>query len=461
MPTISEVAQTLLEQHRQAAEANDVEKLVALKPQLEGFLSEAPEDPLLLFTLGTTHLQLGLNGVAITYLKHAAEVCPDLPEIWNNLGTAWKHENHFEPAKECFEKAMSLDERADFLNNLATLYVNEGCPTEGEPFARRALELDPSNIKAHWNLGLLLLEQGKWDEGLACYEWGFASGDRPKRDYGVPEWNGKPGQTVIVYGEQGIGDEIMFASCLPDLMKDCEVIFDCHPRLKGVWERTFGIKCYGGRKKDVGKWAKNSGADASVAIGSLFLHYRRNGEFPRKPYLTADPKLVKQYREKLEALGPGPYVGIGWKGGSKKTRADLRSVKLARFKPLFDQGGTFISVQYTSDSAGKVERFEKDSGVKVHHFPEIVEAFDYEKTVALIEALDLVVCPNTSAVHVCGALGVPCWSLTPNAPAWRYGLSGPRMPMYGDWVQLFREGDSWDALFQSVADQYRGIEVAA
>jgi tetratricopeptide (TPR) repeat protein len=455
MTTIKSLADDLLAKHLEYAEANDFEGLREVCGQLEMLLGEAPTDPILLFTIGTSKLQMGINGPAITYLKHASEMAPDLPEVWNNLGTAWKHENKNEQAAAAFLKATELREHPDFLNNIGTLYVNEGRPGDGEQFLRRAVELDPEHPKAQWNLSLILLEQGKWREGFGKQDFGLLSGDRPNKTYGLPVWNGEPGKRVIVYGEQGMGDEVMFSSCLPDMMKDVEVVFDCHPRMKDLFKRSFGIKCFGTRKQEApGNWLNGVKADASIAIGSLMRLYRSEGDFPRKTYLTPDPKLVARYRKKLEALGPGPYVGIGWKGGAKRTRSDLRSVKLKWFTPILEQGGTFVSVQYTDDSAGKVERFKADSGFEIHHWPDVVENKEYDHSVALAAALDLVIVPNTTMVHVCGAIGQECWTLTPNAPAWRYGLESSEMPMYGPWVRQFREGDSWSDLFARVAAEY-------
>ena len=127
---------------------------------------------------------------------------------------------------------------------------------------------------------------------------------------------------------------------------------------------------------------------------------------------------------------------------------------MKEFLPLIETGGTFVSLQYTSDAAGKIERFAEDTGHHIHHWPEVVESHDgpdkatrkaypgnnYDHTAALVTALDLCIIPNTAVAHLCGALGEECWTLTPKAPAWRYGLTGTEMPMYGLWVQQYREG---------------------
>jgi ADP-heptose:LPS heptosyltransferase len=319
---------------------------------------------------------------------------------------------------------------------------------------------------------------GKWEEGFKEYEWGFESGDRQRRIYSnppelVPEWDGSPGHRVVVYGEQGIGDEIMFASAIPDLKKDCEVVFDCHPRMVNLFERSFKVICYGTRKDNELHWPKHEPLTARVSIGSLFKFYRSNGEFPKAPYLKPDPDLVASYRARLEALGPGPYVGIGWQAGTKATRQDLRSIKLKSFNDMIDTAGTFVSLQYTAGSGAKAQRYREQTGRVVHHWDDVVETgpdeenrytgYNYDHTVALVAALDLVIVPNTAVVHVCGAIGKECWTITPAAPAWRYQLSGDEMPMYSS-VRQFRGADAIDTIsrlykerFHVPAEHYQSV----
>lgn len=466
MPTVNDIFKALKERHVNASDINNLSAIESLCVEFEILLNEAPDEINLLFAIGTSKLQLGLNGAAMAYFRRCVELKDDLPEVWNNLGSAYKAEHKNDEARVCWEKCLTIREHCDYYNNLSTLYVNEGNPEEGLQFSEKGMELEPDHKRLHWNYALMLLELGRWEEGFNHYEYGIASMDRPHRNY-LPDtdwWTGDR-KKVVVYGEQGMGDEIMFASCIPDMMKECEVIFECHPRLVSLFKRSFGVPCYGTRKNNEIKgdppWPTAEQVEAKIAIGSLFGIYRRDG-FPRNTYLTPDPELVAQYHERLTQTGPGPYIGIAWTAGAKKTRLDLRSLKLRYFLPIIEQGGTFISLQYTEGAGGKCDRFFADSGHRIHHWPEVVEShdlsrkkylgFNYDHTVALIEALDLLVVPNTTAVHVCGAIGKECITITPSAPAWRYQLTGDKMPMYGDWVTQVRELDSWEETFEQVSE---------
>jgi tetratricopeptide (TPR) repeat protein len=455
------------ERHREAAETNNQQMIHACLLDYKNLLGSSPDDLALLFFTGTCELQLGFNGPAINYFRRCLEIAPETPEIWNNLGSAYKAENLDEKALECWQEALKIREDADYYNNMVTLYINTGSPEKGMEWAEKGLALKPDMARLRWNYSLLLLEQGRWKEGFAEYEYGKASLDRPERNYtndgDLPWWNGEPGN-VVVYGEQGMGDEVMFASCIPDAMEKADIVFDCHPRMIDIWKRSFGIDCFPTRKGQDVSWARDYRFDYRCAIGDLFRIFRSDGNFPKTPYLKPDPELVKHYRAKLEATGPGPYIGISWLAGTKSTRTDFRSIKLGHIKELFEVGGTFISLQYTEGAEGKVERFKNDTGYEIHHWKDVVEAntgemdeqgqsvratgFNYDHTVALISALDLCILPNTTAVHVCGALGKECWTLTPKEAAWRYQLKGNEMPMYKS-VTQFRDG------IEQVIEAYR------
>jgi len=447
--------------HVEATEKNATDAYPLIFNSYAQLLNMAPEEPALLFSMGSICKQMGWNGMAINMLKLSVQSRPT-PEAWCNLGTAYRAEYMMEEAKEAWLKALELrPDCADYYVNLSTLYINEGNPAPGLEYSQKAIELEPNNAKAHWNRSLMLLESGRWEEGFNAYEAGLMTFDRAPRNFDkdgkTPEWEGQDlrDKVVVVYGEQGIGDEIMFASALPDLIDTgAKVIYECHPRLEGVMRRSFPelLAIYPTRKKNTIDWTEKHQIDYKVAIGSLFYHFRSNGVFPRKPYLIPDPEKVAEYREWLRLSGPGPYIGMGYAGGSKKTNTKARSLQLNPLRPILEQPATFISLQYTPEADDKFKRFKDDSGITVHHWPEVVRNYDYDETIALIAALDLVVIVNTSVVHVCGAIGKDCFTLTPDSCAWRYAQGANHMVMYGDWVTQIREGGSIEQAIGEAAD---------
>jgi tetratricopeptide (TPR) repeat protein len=444
--------------HIEAVKTNNQEMLELVTLEYNAILNQSPDNVGTLFLLGTAYLQQGCNGLAINLFQRCLAQDRLQPEFWNNLGSAWKHEHNNAKAETCFRRALMLHKeqknQAEVLNNLCTLWINEGDPEKGIRYVEQGLQFDPEEPKLHWNYSLLLLEQERWKEGFYEYEYGLSSGDRLVRVYGsleaCPFWDGQEDlsdKTVVVYGEQGMGDEIMFLSALEALKNKAKrVILDCHPRMEALMKRSFPwATVYATRKDKEIDWPENDPPDRMIAAGSLFYHFRRNGKFPKKRYLKVDPKKRKEYREILELLGPGPYIGIGWKGGSKKTRIDLRSTKLGHLQKLMEKKATFVSLQYTPEAMEKVIKFKRDNpDIHLVHLEDVVRGRDYDETAALVAALDLCILPNTTATHLCGALGSNCWTITPKAHAWRYGKHGDHMPFYGEWVKQYHQSEGKD-----------------
>src|SRR6185295_15519269 len=135
------------------------------------------------------------------------------------------------------------------------------------------------------------------------------------------------GKTVLVRAEQGIGDQIMFASCLPELMERAGgCVIEAWPKLANLFARSFPqakvIAFPAGEREE---------ADCRIPIGSLPLVVGRDWpNFPKHAgYLRADQARVAHWRSELARLGPGPKVGVSWRGGTPRTGLPLRSTGVA------------------------------------------------------------------------------------------------------------------------------------
>jgi len=323
----------------------------------------------------------------------------------------------------------------------------------------RALALAPGHVLARWHRALLLLLRGDYARGWQDYEIRHLSEGRPRRPFKVASWEGQSlrGRTVLVYAEQGLGDEIMFASCLPEIVAAAgNCIIDCHPGLQSLYRRSFpGALVHGGTQFDDASWLDAfRHPDYQVAVGSLPRLLRGGPErFPRhQGYLRAEPRDVCAWKQRLAALGPGLKVGISWQGGTRISRRQLRSLALADLLPVLNVAGVqFVNLQY-SPVVTELEQLRAAHGVEVRHWQQAID--DYDQTAALVSALDLVITVCTAVVHLSGALGRPVWVLAPYSPEWRYGFAGDSMPWYPS-ARIFRQSAyrEWKPVISTVAQE--------
>lgn len=454
------------------------------------------DNPAILGALGMVYASTERNGLAHLLLNQAYEHCDGLlegfkrlgitpkpgvekevadfstikrSELLNAIGTCYKNENRTKEAREYFEQAQShIPLNADIQNNLGTLYINEGKPIDAFKHLDAAISCDPNHPQAHWNRSLALLENGQYTEGWTEYDWGLTAKVRVERNYtregvpGLPYWTGEKGARVVVYGEQGIGDEIMFASMIPNLIRDCElVVFECHRKLHKLFCNSFpGIDIYPTREDEMVSWPVRENGESryafthKIAIGSLGQFYRPTLEsFPGTAYIAPTERAEQTWSDWLAALPPGPKIGVSWIGGHKKTRVEVRSINLEALAPILTQkGAVFVSLQYTPHE-DELAEFEAKHGVKIHMAPEACYSSIYDDTAGLVSNLDLVITVCTSLVHLAGSMGVPTWVMTPSRPAWRYRLDLDKMPWYTNTV-LFRQAEGstdWAPVIAEVA----------
>lgn len=400
-------------------------------------------------------------GLAQAIFKLCTKLRPESAMCWSNLGYCYQEGSDHKEGEACFLKAIQRNPSdAMALNNLSQLYVNIAQPLKAINCADKAIRLDKKLTDAPYNRGLAMLQLGNWEEGWNGYEKNLGKHKwRKERIYGiVPRWTGVKGLKVVAYGEQGIGDEISFASCIPDLMKDNEVIIECDSRLQGLFYRSFGCKTYGTRYQDGIAWPLKENIDASVAFGSLPKYYRKKDEdFPGTPYLVADPERRVMFKALLDSLDtPGQpkkkKIGISWAGGLKETGAARRSVLLWDLMPILRQDAIFVSLQYRD--AEEIVTIEENHGIKVHHWPWAVQGKDYDNTAALVAELDLVISVTQSVVHLAGGLGVPAWVLVPKEPMWRYRLTGTDF-LWAKCVKLYRQKTEWVHVVSEIAKDLR------
>ena len=379
------------------------------------------------------------------------------------LGLAHQKLHQPERALACYESAGRIrSDDAELHDARGSTFQELGRLDDAFAEYGRALALRPDFPPALFHRALARLLVQDFERGWPDYEWRRTGADRVSLSGAAPRWDGTPlaGRTILIRREQGLGDEIMFASMLPELIRMAgHCVVECDPRLRAIYRRSFPATTVFGAIPDaslpLGIAQRNIAFE--IEMGSLPLFLRNSAaDFPRHDgYLNADPGRIARWRERLARLGPGLKVGISWTGGVRKTRRAQRSLALPEWLPVLTvPGARFVSLQYTPEAAGAAAALEARHGIRIEHWPDAIE--DYDETAALVYALDLSVSVCTSVVHLGGALGVPVWVMAPYSPEWRYGFSGDTMPWYPS-VKVYRSpafGD-WQPVIAAVAQALR------
>lgn len=434
-----------------------------------GVLSLDPNNYKALVNLGVSYFSQGYVLEAIELLSKCVELYPDSVEANNNLGVSLREAGRFDEAIYYLDRANSLhnvnqaDEGSvslsrDIAMNRAMINVDLGVDLEeAKLLFDKLIGSGEANPNVSWYRAITHLSRGEYQYGWLDYERRWSQEHIPERPYKLPLWAGQNFDgTLLVYAEQGIGDEIMFASCIQDLIKDVpKVILECSPKLEKIFKCSFPeVEVLGVDRSDDGSWISgNKDTTYQLPIGSLPKFYRNSSsDFTHESYIKVQPEAVKSWKKRIKSLGPGLNVGISWKGGTKKSRKILRSLELEDFVPILKvEGVNFINLQY-KDYEVEIDQLKSAHGLVVHDFPEAIA--DYHETAALVGSLDLVISVQTAIVHLAGAMGKKVFCMLPFSPEWRYRMGGSRMVWYSD-VSLIKQEASgeWADVIESVSEQ--------
>ena len=462
---------------------------------LESALDQDPESPAAWTALGLVLREQGRAAAAIESFERALSLEPHSVQALHQIGSILRYENRIEEAELRFRQALKA--RPDdprLLIELAMVLGDQMRYDEAFACIEQALAREPSSTLAlaakgilldltgrereaqallesaaataagdsdvGYNLAIVRLRHGKFGAGWAGFELRRQKENFVGRYRKFPfrEWQGEPvdGKGILVYPEQGLGDEIMYASCLSDLAaRGARIALECNPKLGELFRRSFPACTVLPRPRTmVNDWVNRiePRPDYQVPIGSLPRFFRNTlADFPgHHGYLKADPDKTAAWRERLAALGPARKIGLSWQGGVGHTGKARRSLTLEKLLPVLRLPGLeFVNLQYTEVRA-ELDELAALHGVRVHHWQEAID--DYDQTAALVCALDGVLTVCTALVHLTGALGRAATVLVPFGSDWRYGAEGSRMPWYPS-IHLVRQtriGD-WSDVLERVA----------
>lgn len=401
---------------------------------------------------------------------------------------------------QCLSTQSKWDELSQLLANLAanapqtpglaltqaTTYLHQREMDKAAPFFEKALQEAGDSPTVKWEYAMQLLMMEDFTRGWEYHEarfqvFGWQSLNTLPLQ--LPRWEGQnlTGKTLLVHGEQGTGDEVMFASILPELVAQAKHVYlACHPNLVDLFQASFPkatvIAHPRGKpqvwEKTLPDWfkrlVKNNTLDYQVSTSSLARYTRQKAQdFPGTPYLkvTAErrsrlgkvlPHELDQHSAAEKAFshlpGAGVKIGLAWSGNLSNPTAALRSTPLATLRPLRDAlpGAQFISLQsgqYAHQIAEVPEMRLMDTSAHTENFADLA---------ALMQHLDLVITVDTSYVHIAAGSGVPTWLMQSRRGEWRWGWQR-KHPLWYRCVDLFWQpvqGD-WASVIDAMAQELR------
>lgn len=320
-----------------------------------------------------------------------------------------------------------------------------------------ALRIAPDDARARWSRGWIRLGRRDWG-GAADYaaRWLDPEPDSRQRLFHAPLWDGGAlhDGPLLVWSQFGIGDEILFATMVPEAARRAggRVILEVDPRLVRLIGRSLtGVTVVprsdppDSHIADAGPVAQTSAARLPAVLPATAITTP-----PGLPQLIADPERVAYWRERFSALGPAPYLGVAWRSGNRRT-AGRKSIALAALAPVLRAApGTWISLQYDPDPEETAEVAAGRRPVPVDNpAPDIRN--DLDELAAQISALDGVVTISGVNAHLAGALGTPGLVLMQRDPLWFWFEDGETVPWYPSLTLLRQRGTAWDAVIAEAA----------
>ena len=471
-----EAALRLLPDHAEVA--NDLGRLayrMGMHEQAEKlfrhYVDHAPTRPEGVNNLASVVRDRGRRDEAIELLKSAIMVRPDAYMLWNTLGTILIENGDLESARIFFSEAIRLAPKFGKARyNLGQVKLGlgdpEGAMDDCEEALKRVITADDREMmrlaRSAYLLAMSRLGEG-WDDYEARLSPQFADVtnffiDRPKWKPG----DDLAGKTLLVVGEQGLGDEILFANVLPDVLEklgpEGKLRIAVESRLIPLFQRSFPTAEVTGHATYV--WntrplraapnTDHASADLWTPMGSLMREFRRSLDaFPQhKGYLKPDPKRVAHWKKVLKTAPAGPKIGLLWKSATNKDSRHRYFSPFEQWAPVLrTEGVSFINLQY-GDCSAELEQAERDFGVRIWTPPGIDLKKDLDDVAALCCAMDLVAGFANASFNLAASSGAPVWLISTPGSWPRLGTDHypwyPQAkvfltPAYGAWDDVMTE----------------------
>ena len=479
----SNLGNALWKLHQLEASAESFQKAISIEPTLAVAYSN----------LGNVLLELDQTEDAQAAFDRAIELDPEQADAHSNLGNAFKQSEKLADAEASYRRAIELDSRhadawsnlsgvllewgnldeaavacreaiairpdhANAHRNLANIFWEQGDLEQAQAAYRSVLERRPDDADLHYDFGMTLLAMGEITEGWREFEWRFKT---DKYDYSIgrfpqPLWDGSDlaGKSIVLWGEQGVGDEIRYAGMIPDLIEaGAQVAIQCDPRLVDLFSRSMPEAEVYSRpyQAALSGEARFDFQFPFTCLGRYLRPTLESFEGTADSYLIADPSARDRWSERLAELGPGSKIGITWNNTPQTEKNRLTTAGPLDLGPVLDlPGAEFIDLQYVDSTEDRAE-IGRAHGVEVRTWDDIDLRNQLDEVAALISGLDLVIASDTAAGELAAALGVPTLTFAVGRP--NYISLGTDGAIWHPTMKIFRKevDESWERILTDLA----------
>jgi tetratricopeptide (TPR) repeat protein len=410
---------------------------------------------------------LGRFDEALVSCDKAIALNPNHAEAYTNRAVVLAELGRFEDALADHDQAIALDpERAEAHSNRGVLFYQLLQLDAAVACYNRAIAIKADYAQAYENRGYALLLSGNLEAGWADYEWRRKNARHARSASGnhvAPLWLGKEdisGKTILIHGEQGMGDRIQFCRYVKWLAdRGAEVILEVEPPLRILFESLEGVSCL------MERGATLPDFDFQTPLLSLPLAFNTTlSTIPAPvPYLRSTAEKIARWQARLGEKRR-PRIGPVWSGGFKSlgSLSARRNIPLSKFAPLKHPQFEFYSLQKGREAEAELAVLTSSGwdGPMIADFA--AELHDFSDTAALIEQLDLVISVDTSTAHLAGAIGKPVWVLNRSDTCWRWLLDRIDSPWYPS-ARIYRQerAGEWDSVIERVRRDLAGFRIAA
>ena len=420
-----------------AHEYIEANRLDAAERMLGHILAQLPNHPDSLHARGLIAYRRNRLEDAVRLMEQSLAAGASRATHWRNISEVYRLLGRMDDALAAARRAVTLDP-ADPLGpfNMAMVLYDRLEVQACRAAARHCLDLRPNLPQGRMKMAQILLLMGELTEGWEHYEWRYkipgAAPLMPPTDRG--QWDGRElrAERLLLIGDQGFGDVVMFARYIPWARTRADtIVLACSREMEPTMQRMFpGLPTYT-------QWDRIPPYACFCPLSGLpRLHGTTLANIPPVgPPYTAEPGLAVRWKARLDRDIPAGLrrVGISWAGRPTHNNDRNRSLPLAAFAPI----GAIDGIALVSLQKGPAAAQVKAWNGRAPLLDLDAEINTFEDSAAIIDGLDLVLCVDTSIGHLAGVMGRPAWILLPFAPDWRWLLERTDTPWYPT-LRLFR-----------------------